>query len=535
MEAELIPYPHTRSSFEVRRPMWSWLAESFDVIIEDLRSEVLEDCSIRIEELHREILNREFHREWGAASDIRRFYEGWVRENYAHFFSNARYSQVENDHSHLISNDDVPAGQPAPVHGTSSTIMETRVNDCSHIPISFEMRQAIRASVIAIFDIRWEDLRSLFDEDQETRVERIRSAILNNEPHHHWNSVTEMYRALEECLRDGFLQALLGDRMAANESDSPSAAHRGAFAIEAMMRNVSTPQSIGNALGEDIAGNSTERPSADLRDEDAGMYLSSNVGSFEDGNDVTPAAPIDAIEHHPDSYSSSGDEVHRRIAGDEERERVLHRGHSIANGPEVQIPEDRNRRLSNELSLLMEIVRLGWHQLASDTSVSQGRNDSSAPSMISRVDSNSSSASLNGPEGDSGTPSLGEGGGEAGGRGGRGLGSYPQDSQHSERWIHHFAISHPIVRASVPVRPPSPVPPPRPTQHRTFRPRRRRLPQTPPDAAVRPSWRMSNVDTRVRRRNENSRVVGATGQGQFDTLQMPFGRECVSLPLFVEC
>ena len=530
MEAELIPYPHTESSFEVRRPMWSWLAESFDVIVEDLRSEVLEDCSIRIEELHREILNRGFHREWGAASDIRRFYEGWVRENYAHFFSNARYSQGENGHSNLISNDDVPAGQPAPAHGTSSTIVATRVNTRSHIPISFEERQAIRASVIAIFDIRWEDLRSLFDEDQEPRVETIRSAILNNEPHHHWNSVTEMYRALEGCLRDGYLQALLGDRMAANESDSPSAAHRGAFAIGAMMRNVSTTQSIGNALGEDVAGHSTGQPSADLRDEDSGMYLSSNAGSFEDGNDVTPAAPIDAIEHHPESYSSSGDEVHRRTAGDEERERVLHRSHSIVNGPEIQTPEDRNRRLLNELSLLMEIVRLGWHQLASDTSVSQGRNDSSAPSMISRVDSNSSSASLNGPEGDSGTLSPGEGGGEAGGRGSRGgRGSYPQDSEHSELWIHHFAISHPIVRASVPPRPPRPI------QSRTFRPRRRRLRQTPPDAATRPTWRMSNVDTRVRRRDEESEFIGATGQSQFDTLEMPFGRECVSLPLFVKC
>lgn len=89
MEAELIQYPHTESSFEVRRLLWPWLAEPFDVIIEDLRSEVLEYSNIRIEELHREILDREYHREWGSASDIRRFYDGWVRENYAHFFSNA--------------------------------------------------------------------------------------------------------------------------------------------------------------------------------------------------------------------------------------------------------------------------------------------------------------------------------------------------------------------------------------------------------------------------------------------------------------
>ena len=526
MEAELIPYPHTRSSFEVRRPLWSWLAESFDVIIEDLRSEVVEDCSIRIEELHREILNREFHREWGAASDIRQFYDGWVRENYAHFFSNARFSQSENGHSNLVSSDDVPARQSAPVHGTSSTIMETGVNVGSHIPISFEMRQAIRASLIAIFDIRFEDLRILFGEDQESRIGRIRTAILDNEPHHHWNSVTEMYRALEGCLRDGCLQLLLGDRMAANESDSRSAAHRGAFAMEAMMRNVTTPQSIGNALGEDIAGHSTGQPSADLRDEDAGMYLSSNAGSFEDGNGVTPVAPIDAIGHHPE-------EVHRRTAGDGERDHVLRRGHSIANGSEIQTPEDRHQRLLYELSLVVEIVRLGWHQLASDTSAAQERNDSNAPSMISQVDSNSSSISLSGPEGGSGTPSPGEGGGEAGGRGGRGgRGSYPQDS---ELWIYHFAISHPNVRASFPFRPPSPVPTPRPTQSRTFRPRRRRLRQTPPDAAARPSWRMSNVDTRVRRRNGESRVVGATGQGQFDMLEMPFGRECFSLPLFVKC
>ena len=58
--------------------------------------------------------------------------------------------------------------------------------------------------------------------------------------------------------------------------------------------------------------------------------------------------------------------------------------------------------------------------------------------------------------------------------------------------------------------------------------------QTPPGAPARPSEWMPNVDTGVRRGDE-SRIVGATGQGQFETLETPFGRECFPLLLLVEC
>lgn len=410
--------------------------------------------------------------------------------------------------------------------------METGVTIPPHPLISFEMRQTIRASLTAIFDIGIEHLRFLFDEDQESRIERIQRAIRDNEPHHHWNSVTEMYRAYEGSLRDRCRHIFLGGRMAADESDSPSAAHRGAFAMETMMRDVTTAQPVGNALGEDIAGHSTGQPSTDLRNEDPGMSLSPNDGRFGHGNDVTSVDPMDAIGQHPESYSS-GDGAHWRTEGGEERDRFLRRGHSIANGPERQTPEDRNRRLLYHISLLMEIARSDWHPVPSDTSTSQVRNDSNAPLRMSQVDSSMSLNSLIMPEGDSGTPSPREEDGGPGGRGGRGGdGRYPQDSQ---PWIHNFAVSHPSIREPVPLRPPPHVPTQRLTQRRTFRPRERRLRQTPPEAPTRPSSWMPNVDTGVRRRNEEPRFVGATGQGHFDTVETPFGRELFSLPLFVEC
>ncbi len=396
MEAELIPYPHTEASFEVRHDLWGFLAEPFDVIIEDLRSEVLGSRSIRIEELHREILYRQFHQMWQSASDIRRFYDGWVREHYAHSFSSARCSQGENDHSNLVSSDDVPASQSASVHRTSSIIIETGLLTHPHTPSSFEVRRSIRASLTAIFDIRIEYLRFVFEQDQESRIERIFGAIWDNEPHHHWDSVTDMYRFYEGCMRDRYPHLFSGGRMAADESDCPPADHSGAFTMEAMMRNVRTTQSVGNALGDIITGHSIEQPSADLCNEDAGMSLSSNAGSFGDGNNATPVAPIDAIGPHPESCSS-GDDIQWRTAADEERDHVLRRDHWVANGPEEQTSEDRNQRLMFHINELMEIVRSSWRTEDSDTSTSQiGRNDSNAPLRISQVDPSRSSSPLSG-------------------------------------------------------------------------------------------------------------------------------------------
>ena len=553
MEAELIPYPHTESSFEVRHLLWGFLAEPFDIIIEDLHSEVLEYRNIRIEELHREILYRQFHREWQFASDIRRFYDGWVREHYAHFFSTARCSQGEDDHSYLSSSDDVPTSRSASVHRTSSTIMETDVVTHPHTRRSFEVRRSIRASLTAIFDIRIEHLRFLFEEDQQSRIERIYRAIWDNEPHQHWDSVTDMYRFYESCIRDLYPHLFSGGRMADDESDCTPADHSSAFTMEAMMRNVTT-QLVDNALGEDITVHSIEQPSADVRYEDAAVSLSSDGGSPVDRDNVTPVAPINATGPHPESYSS-GDEVHWRLAPDEERDRVLRGSH---NGPERQTLYDRTERLLVHINELMGILSSSRRTEDSYTSTSQEqRNDSNASLRIPQVNSSMRSIPLLRHEGDSGTSSPREGGDGRGGRGGQGgRGMYPQNF---ERWIHEFAISHPIVRDSVPFRPP----PTAPTERRTF-PRRRRARQPPPDAPNRrghsaynratslrgepvpprvrrvplPSWWMPHVDTGVLRRDEESRLVGTTRQGQFDTLETAFGRECYgnsSLPLFVKC
>lgn len=194
MEAELIFYPHTEASFEVRCLMWDFLAEPFDVIIEDLRLEVVGNRSTRIEELHREILHRRLHTEWHTASDIRQFYDDWVREQYAHFFSNARRSEGEIDHSNPVFSDGGPSSQSASFHRTSSSIMETGLFNYPRTTSDFEVRRSVRASLTVIFDIRVEHLRFLFNEDPESRMEQIQRAILNNEPHHHWDTVTDMYR-----------------------------------------------------------------------------------------------------------------------------------------------------------------------------------------------------------------------------------------------------------------------------------------------------------------------------------------------------
>ena len=533
MEAEHIPYPHTESSFEVRHLLLGFLEEPFDVIIEDLRSEVLGRRSLRIEELHREILYRQFHQEWQSACDMWLFYDGWVREHYAHFFSNERLSQGENDHSDLLSSDDFAVSQSASVHHTSSTTTETgRTTHPTRISM-FEVRRAIRTSLITIFDIRIEHLRSVIALNPESRIERICRAIRNNEPHHHWNSVTEMYRAYEGCLRAQCPHLFSGGGMAADESDFPSAAHSGHSTIEAMTRDGTTIQSLGNARGDDIARHSVGQPAADLRNEDPDVSLSSNVGSFGDGDDATPVAPIDTIGPRPESYSS-GDEVHWRTAGDEDRDHVLRRNRWIANGPERLTPEARNHRLLSHIMVLIMTIRDDWPTIDSDTSITQEEgNASNAPLRISQVDSSMSSDSLISPEGDSRISSPGEGGGEREGQEGRD--GRPQES---EPWIHNFAVSHPIIRDSVPnirasvsIRSPTSFS----TERRMLRQRRRGMHQTPPGAPARPSEWMPNVDTGVRRRGDESRIVGATGQGQFETLETPFGRECFPLLLLVEC
>ena len=162
MEAELILYPHTEASFGIRCLMWDFLAEPFDIIIEDLRLEVVENGSTRVEELHRDILYRQFHTEWQTASDIRQFYDSLVREQYAHLFSNVRRSEGEIDHSNPVFSDGGPSSQSALVHHTSSSIMETDLINHPRTTSDFEVRRPVRASLTAIFDIRLEHLRFLF-------------------------------------------------------------------------------------------------------------------------------------------------------------------------------------------------------------------------------------------------------------------------------------------------------------------------------------------------------------------------------------
>lgn len=120
------------------------------------------------------------------------------------------------------------------------------------------------------------------------------------------------------------------------------------------------------------------------------------------------------------------------------------------------------------------------------------------------------------------------------------------ERQDFESRIHDFAISHSNIRASVPFRSPPPVP----TQRRNFP--RRRARQLPPDTSnlqrvlvyngqtrlrrmpvqprvrimMRPSWWMRDVATGDRRRDEVPRFAAASGQRQFDTRKMPFGRKC---------
>ena len=559
MEAEVILYPHTEASFEVRCLMWDFLAEPFDVIIEDLRLEVVVNPSTRIEELHREILYRRFHREWQTASDIRRFYDCWVREQYAHLFSDARCSEGEIDHSNLVPSDDGPSSQSASVRRTSRSIMETGLINDSRTTSDFEVRRSIRASLTAIFDTRLEHLRFLFEEDPESHMERIQRAILNNEPHHHWGSVTDMYRFYEGRIRAWCPHLFSRARVIGDENDFPPGDPSGASTMDAMTRNVPNTQTVGDAFSEDSTGHSIEQAPTDVRIEDAGMSHSSN------GNAVTFVAPIDIIVPHPES-SSGADEAHPRPESNEERDSILRGARWPANDPEPQTPYDRNQRLLFHINELMEIVRSSGRTEDPDTSISQeGRNDSNTSLGGSQANPSASPIPLVRPEEDFGISSRGEGGVGRGG-GGRHLASETltaagvhAESRDSESWIHDFAISHPNIRATVPFRPPPPVP----TQRRNVS-RRRRTRQPSTDASssqrisadnrqtrlrgapvqprvrlvMRPGWWIRHVRASNRRRDEVPRFAAASGQRQFDTREMPFGRDCYenySLPVFVKC
>ena len=558
MEAGLIPYSHTEASFEVRYLIWDFLAEPFDIIIEDLRLEVVGDRSTRIEELHREILYRQFHREWQTASDIRQFYDGWVREQYAHLFSNARLSEGETDLSNLVSSDGGPSSQSASVYRTSSSILETGLVNHSRTTSDFEVRRSIRASLIAIFDIRLEHLRFLFEEDPEAHMERIQRAMLNNEAHHRWDSVTDMYRFYEGRIRAWYPHLFSRARVPGDESDFPPVDHSGASTTETMMRNVPNTHTVGDAFSEDSTGHSIEQAPTDVRIEDASMSHSSN------GNAVTFVAPIDAIVPHSES-SSGADEDHSRPESNEESDSVLQEAQWAANDPEPQTPYDRNQRLLFHIRELMEIIRSSWRTEDPDTSTSQEiRNDSNSSLGSPQATPSVGRIPPVRPEGDSGASNSGERGIGRGG-GGRHLTSETltaagghAERRDSESWMHDFAISHPNIRASVPFRPPPPVPTQRrnvprrgtrqlstdasSSQRISSHTRQNRIRGAPIQPRVRlmmrPGWRNRHVGASIRRRDEVPRFAAASGQRQFDTREMPFGRECYgnsSLLVFVKC
>ena len=457
MEAGLIPYPHTETSFEIRSTMWGFLIETFDVIIDNLRSEIVGYRRIRIEALHRVILYRGFHQRWQSVSDIQRFYDGWVREHYAHFFSTARHSQEQNDRSNLVFSDPVSAEQSTSAHRTLSDILETSPIIHPHTPTNFEFQQSIWASLTAIFDII-ENLHSVFEHDPDSRIERIRRAILANGTRRYWDSVTDMCRFYE-----GYIQ-----------------------------------------------------------------------------------------ERYPHLFSRI------RTADDD---------------PERQTLYDRNQGHLFRIDELMGKDRPSWSTEDSDASTPQEeRNDSDTPLRTPREIPSVIPISLVRPARDSGTFSSGEGGGGRGGRGGQGghnrylisgtstsVGGHAEPQYSAPSIIDFATPNHPSFHASFPLRSPPSVP----RQRRTF-PRRRRARQPPPDAPTRqeisaynremrlrgapvpprvrrvsrPSWWIPHVETGVLRRDEETRVAGATGQGQIDTIETLFGRECgeiFSLPLFVKC
>lgn len=339
--------------------------------------------------------------------------------------------------------------------------------------------------------------------------------------------------------------------MTGDESDLPPIDHSGAFAMDAIMRNVPAAQTAGDVFSEDSTGQAIQQPP---RIEGAGISHSSNVQSFENGNAVTSVAPIDAIVPHPE-FSSGVEEAHPRPESNEERDRVLRGAPWAANDSEQQTPYDRNQRLLVHIGGLMEIVRSSWRTEDPDTRASQGRNDSNTSLGSPQTNSIVSAITEIRPEGDSGTSSPGGGVARGGGR------SHPTletltdagghaDHRDSESLIEDFAISHPNIRASVHFRPPQPVL----TQRRNA-PRRRRARQPSLNASssrrvsadhrqtrlrgapvqpripllMRPSWWIRHVMAGNRRRDEVPRFAAASGQRQLDTRDMPFGRECYEI------
>ena len=386
-------------------------------------------------------------------------------------------------------------------------------------------------------------------------MERIQRAILNNEPHHHWDSVTDMYRFYEGRFRAWYPHLFSTDRVTGDESDRPPIDHSGASAMDAMMRNVPAAQTADDAFSEDSTRQAIQQPPPGTRIEGAGMSHSSNIQSFVNGNAVTSVVPIDAIVPHPEP-SSGGDEAHPRLGSNEESDRVLRGAPWAANDPEPQFPYDRNQQLLFNIGGLMEIVRSSWRTEDPASRTSQGR----------RIDSNTSLGSPQAdlivnpvtqirPEGDSGPSNPGGGVAQGGGRSHPTLESITTARRHadprdSESLIDDFAISHPNIRASVHFQHPQPVP----TQRRNVA-RRRRARQPSLDASsprsvsadhrqtrlgsapvqprvplvMRPNWWIRHVRAGNRRRDEVPRFAAASGQRQLDTREMPFGRECYEI------
>ena len=288
--------------------------------------------------------------------------------------------------------------------------MDMGLINYSRTTSGFEVWRSIRVSLTAIFDIRLERLRFLFEEDPESHMGRIQRAILNNEPHHHWGSATDMYRFYDGRIRAWYPHLFSRSRVTGDESDFPPVDPSGASTMDAMMRNFPTAQTAGDTFSEDSTRHSIGQPPTGVQNEDAGMSHSS------DGNAVTSVAPTDAIVPQPES-SSWADEAHPRPESNEERDRVLRGTQWATNDPGPQTPYDRNQRLLFHINELMETVRSSSRTEDPNTWNTQGRNDSNSSLGSSQINSDVSPFPLVRPEGDSGTSSPGAGGVGRGGGG----------------------------------------------------------------------------------------------------------------------
>ena len=235
MEAELILYPHTESSFEVRCLMWDFLAH---FLMSSSRISAWKSLKI-VAHVSRRCTGGSCtagSTESGRPPFIRPFQDGWIRDQYAHLFSNARRSEGEIDQSNPVPSEGGPSSQLASVHRTSSSIMESGLVNNSRTTSEIEVRRSVRASLTAIFDIRLKHLHFLFKEEPESHVEQIQRAILNNEPRRHWGSVTKMYRFYEGRIRAWHPHRFSKGRVTGDKSDFPAVDHSGAFTMDAMMR-----------------------------------------------------------------------------------------------------------------------------------------------------------------------------------------------------------------------------------------------------------------------------------------------------------